>query len=295
MVATRPNRWVIASRLYTLPAAAAPVLVGTGLAIRDEVFRFDVLVVTMLAALAIQVGVNFANDVADAAKGADTEARIGPTRAVATGLVSPTEMWRAIAIVFGFAAVCGVYLATVAGPVIIAIGVVSLIAALGYTNGPIPYGYYGLGEVFVFVFFGLVATVGTRFAYDGSIGPGAWHAGVIMGLLASAILVANNVRDLDTDRAAGKRTLAVIIGRKPTRALYVALMLGPFVVVALAVASDSFPVATLAVVLALPLAVAPIRSVLTSRDGPTLVKALAATGRYELVVAVILLVTIAMG
>jgi 1,4-dihydroxy-2-naphthoate octaprenyltransferase len=249
----------------------------------------------MLAALAIQVGVNFANDVADAARGADTDARIGPTRVVAAGMVSPREMWRAIGIVFGFAALCGIYLATVAGPVIIAIGVVSLIAALGYTNGPIPYGYYGLGEAFVFIFFGLVATVGTRFAYDGTLGPGAWHAGVIMGLLASAILVANNVRDLDTDRAAGKRTLAVLIGRRPTRALYVAMMLGPLAVVVLAVASDDFPPATLAVALALPLAVRPIRAVLTSTDGPSLVAALQETGRYELVVAVILLITIGWG
>jgi len=286
------NRWLIASRPHTLPAAAAPVLVGTGLAVRDGVFRWDVLIVTMLAALAIQIGVNFANDVADAAKGADTEARIGPVRAVATGLISAREMWAAIAVVFGFAAAGGIYLATVAGPVIIIIGVVSLVAALGYTNGPVPYGYYGLGEAFVFIFFGLVATAGTRFAYDGSLDSGAFEAGVVMGLLASAILVANNIRDLETDREAEKRTLAVLLGRARTRILYCAMMLGAFAVVALAAATNAFAPWTLATLGAIPLTVPPMRAVLRETSGPPLIAALKATGRIQLVVAVILLVTI---
>ena len=289
------NRWVLAARPHTLPAAVAPVLVGTGLAIRDDAFRWDVLVVTMLAALAIQIGVNFANDVADAGTGADSEARIGPQRAVASGLVTPREMWIGIATVFGFAAACGVYLATVAGPLIIVIGVASLIAALGYTNGPIPYGYYGLGEVFVFVFFGLVATVGTRFAYDGSIAHGAWEGGVVMGLLASAILVANNIRDLDTDRDAGKRTLAVIAGRRATRVLYTALMVIPFAVIGFAAASDPFPTWSLLTLAALPLTITPIRAVATQTSGPPLIQALKTTGRVQLLVAVILLVTLSVG
>ena len=283
------NRWVLAARPYTLPAAVAPVLVGTGLAVRDGAFRWDVLIVTVLAALAIQVGVNFANDVADAAKGADTSERIGPARAVASGLTTPREMWIGIAVVFGFAALCGVYLAFVAGPVIIVIGLASLIAAFGYTNGPIPYGYYGLGEVFVFVFFGLVATVGTRFAYDGSIDTGVWDGGVIMGLLASAILVANNVRDLETDGPAGKRTLAVILGRPRTRILYTVMMLAPFAVAGLAVAADRFPTLALITYAAIPLTISPIRAVITQDTGPPLIGALKATGRVQLVVAVLLL------
>jgi 1,4-dihydroxy-2-naphthoate octaprenyltransferase len=287
------NRWILAARPYTLPAAVAPVLVGTGLAVRDGAFRWDVLVVTLLAALAIQVGVNFANDVADAAKGADTEQRIGPTRAVASGLTTAREMWVGIGVVFGFAALCGIYLAFVAGPVIIVIGVASLIAALGYTNGPIPYGYYGLGEVFVFVFFGLVATVGTRFAYDGSIGSGAWDGGVIMGLLAAAILVANNIRDLDTDRTAGKRTLAVILGRPRTRLLYTLMMIAPFAITGLAVAADRFPTLALLAFLAVPLLIRPIRAVLNEEAGPPLIGALKATGQAQLAVAVLLVVGLA--
>jgi 1,4-dihydroxy-2-naphthoate octaprenyltransferase len=286
------NRWVLAARLYTLPAAVAPVLVGTAVAVRDGVFRGDVLLFTLLAALAIQVGVNFANDVADATKGADTDERIGPPRAVASGLTTPREMWIGIGVVFGFAALCGVYLAFVAGPVIILIGVVSLIAALGYTNGPIPYGYYGLGEVFVFVFFGLVATVGTRFAYDGSISTSAWDGGVIMGLLAAAILVANNIRDLETDRIAGKRTLAVILGRPRTRTLYTMMMLGPFAVTGLAVAADRFPALALVAFLALPLTIPPIRAVLTQEAGPPLIGALKTTGQVQLAVAVLLLIAL---
>jgi 1,4-dihydroxy-2-naphthoate octaprenyltransferase len=289
------NRWVLAARPRTLPAAVAPVLVGTGLAIRDEAFRWDVLVVTMLAALAIQVGVNFANDVADATRGADTQTRIGPTRAVAAGLITPEEMWRGIGLVFGLAAAGGVYLASIAGPLIIVIGLASLIAALGYTNGPFPYGYYGLGEMFVFVFFGLVATVGTRYAFDGSVGAGAWEGGIAMGLLASAILVANNVRDLDTDRAAGKRTLAVILGRRVTRGLYATMVLGAFAVVVLGVATGAFPPPALAALLALPLAVPAIRAVATETSGPPLIAALESTGRVQLAVAVLLLIAIGVG
>ncbi|MGB5657281.1 MAG: 1,4-dihydroxy-2-naphthoate octaprenyltransferase, partial [Acidimicrobiia bacterium] len=179
------NPWVLAARPATLPAGVAAVVVGSALAAADGVFRWDAFAVTLFAAIAIQIGVNYANDLADAQKGADTEARIGPTRAVAAGLLTPGQMKRGIAVVFGLAAVAGVYLIWLAGGVILAIGIVSIIAALGYTNGPIPYGYYGLGEVFVFVFFGLVATVGTRYVYDRAAPADAWMSGVSMGLLAA--------------------------------------------------------------------------------------------------------------
>lgn len=284
------NSWLLASRPATLPAAAAPVIVGSALAGAAGVFRWDALVMILFAALAIQIGVNFANDLADAAKGADTEARIGPTRAVATGLLSAGQMKRGIIVAFGLAAVAGLYLIWLAGWVILFIGIVSIIAGLGYTNGPIPYGYYGLGELFVFIFFGLVATVGTRYVYDQTAPADAWISGVAMGLLAAAILVANNVRDGDTDRVAGKRTLAVILGRNPARWLYAVMILGAFVVVAIAVALSRLPGWSILTLLALPLAVSPIRTIFTETAGPPLIGVLKGTARLQLVFAALLAV-----
>lgn len=284
------NSWLLASRPATLPAAAAPVIVGSALAGAAGVFRWDALVMILFAALAIQIGVNFANDLADAEKGADTEARIGPTRAVATGLLSAGQMKRGIIVAFGLAAVAGLYLIWLAGWVILFIGIVSIIAGLGYTNGPIPYGYYGLGELFVFIFFGLVATVGTRYVYDQTAPADAWISGVAMGLLAAAILVANNVRDGDTDRVAGKRTLAVILGRNPARWLYAVMILGAFVVVAIAVALSRLPGWSILTLLALPLAVSPIRTIFTETAGPPLIGVLKGTARLQLVFATLLAV-----
>ncbi len=284
------NPWVLASRPATLPAAAAPVIVGSSLAGAAGVFRWDALVVILFSALAIQVGVNFANDLADAQKGADTETRIGPPRAVATGLLSAEHMKRGIVIAFGLAAIAGVYLIWLAGWVILAIGVISIIAALGYTNGPIPYGYHGLGELFVFIFFGLVATVGTRYVYDRTAPADAWVSGISMGLLAAAILVANNLRDSDTDRVAGKRTLAVVLGRNPTRVVYAAMVLGSFAVVAAAVPAGTLPTWSLLTLLALPLTVPPIRTIFTETAGPPLIGVLKDTARLQLVFAALLAV-----
>ncbi|NND02434.1 MAG: 1,4-dihydroxy-2-naphthoate octaprenyltransferase, partial [Acidimicrobiia bacterium] len=173
--------WILAARPATLWAAVAPVLVAGALATNDGVFEWVRFVVAMLGAIAIQIGVNFANDVADAAKGADTEARIGPTRAVASGLITSRQMWAGIVSAFGVAALCGIYLIAVAGWVIAVIGLASIAAALGYTNGPNPYGYRGYGEAFVFVFFGLVATVGARYVFDRTAPLDAWLAGIVMG------------------------------------------------------------------------------------------------------------------
>ncbi len=284
------NAWLLASRPATLPAAAAPVVVGSALAAASGVFRWDALIVTLFAALSIQVGVNFANDLADAQRGADTEARIGPTRAVATGLLSAGQMKRGIMVAFGLAAIAGVYLIWLAGWVILAIGIVSIIAALGYTNGPIPYGYYGLGELFVFIFFGLVATVGTRYVYDRTAPADAWVGGIAIGLLAAAILVANNVRDTDTDRVAGKRTLAVLLGRNPARWLYVVMVLGSFAVVAAAVVLGTLPAWSLLTLLALPLTISPIRTIFTETAGPPLIGVLKSTARLQLVFATLLAV-----
>lgn len=271
-----------------MPAAAAAVVVGSALAAADGVFRWDAFLVTLFAAISIQVGVNYANDLADAEKGADTAARIGPTRAVASGLLTPGQMKRGIAASFSLAAIAGCYLIWLAGWVILAIGIVSIIAALGYTNGPIPYGYYGLGEVFVFVFFGLVATVGTRYVFDRTAPADAWLSGVSMGLLAAAILVANNVRDIETDRIAEKRTLAVILGRQAARWMYTTLVVFAYGVVAAAVTADVLPTWALLSFASIPLAVAPVRTIFTQTDGPPLIGVLKATARLQLVFAALL-------
>ena len=284
------NAWVLAARPATLPAGVAAVVVGSALAGADGVFAWGLFLVTMFAAIAIQIGVNFANDLADAQKGADTETRIGPTRAVAAGLLTPGQMKRGIVVMFGLAAFAGLSLIWAAGWVILAIGVVSIIAALGYTNGPVPYGYYGLGEVFVFVFFGLVATVGTRYVYDRTAPGDAWWSAVAMGLLAAAILVANNVRDIDTDRTAGKRTLAVILGRTAARWLYAAMVAGAYATVAGAVATRVLPAWVLLTFISLPLAVTPMRTIFTETAGPPLIAVLKATARLQLVFAALLAV-----
>ena len=246
------------------------------------------MLVTLFAAIAIQVGVNYANDLADAEKGADTAARIGPTRAVASGLLTPGQMKRGIAVAFGLAAVAGCYLIWLAGWVILAIGIVSIVAALGYTNGPIPYGYYGLGELFVFVFFGLVATVGTRYVFDRAAPADAWVSGVAMGLLAAAILVANNVRDIETDRIADKRTLAVILGRQAARWMYAALVVVAYGVMVFAVIADVLPAWALLTFASVPLAVAPMRTIFTQTEGPPLIGVLKETARLQLAFAALL-------
>jgi 1,4-dihydroxy-2-naphthoate octaprenyltransferase len=278
----------MAARPPTLLAAVAPVLVGSGLAAHDGAFRWDVFVVTLAAAVLINIGVNFANDVSDAHRGSDTSARIGPTRAVAAGLITPRAMWAGVAVCFGLAAAGGLYLFTVAGWPILAIGAASLAAALGYTGGPAPYGYRGLGEVFVFLFFGLAATVGSRFAHDGAAPLDAWLLAIPVGMLVTAILVANNVRDIDTDRVVGKQTLAVTLGRSATRHLYAASMLGGFPLIAGFAVLGWTPGATAIALAALPLAIPPVRTVYRETSGPVLIGALQGTARLHLVVGALL-------
>ena len=282
------NPYLLAARPATLPAAIAPVLVGSALAAADNVFRWDGFFVILFAALAIQVGVNFANDLADAQSGADTVDRVGPQRAVASGLLTESQMKRGIVIAFGLASLAGLYLIWLGGWVILAIGVASIVAALTYTSGPIPYGYYGLGEVFVFLFFGLAATAGTRYVYDRSTPADVWWAAVAMGLLATAILVVNNVRDIDTDRAAGKRTLAVIIGDERSRYLYATMILGAFVVVAFAVMAGVLPTWSLLALVAIPRAGVLIRSMFTQTSPPALIGILKGTAQLQLVFALLL-------
>ena len=273
--------WVSAARPPTLWAAAAPVAVGAGLAWGEGVFRLDAFLVSLGAALLINVGANFANDASDARRGADGPARIGPTRAVASGLISPPALWTAVLLVFGLASAGGIYLAVIAGWPVLAIGAASLAAALTYTGGPRPYGYLGLGEVAVFLFFGLAATVGSRFVHDATAPAAAWLLAVPMGLTVTAILVANNVRDVDTDRLAGKHTLAVSLGRRGGRYLYAGLLGGAFVALALEAALGAVPRLCLLALLAAPFAVPAAVAIFRETGGPALIRALRATARIH--------------
>jgi 1,4-dihydroxy-2-naphthoate octaprenyltransferase len=216
---------IAAARPATLPAAAAGVAVGLGAALGvGTPFRLDTAVGCLLVALLLQVAANFANDLSDFRRGADTEARVGPLRVAAAGLVTERQLEVAIGIVLLLAAIVGLWLATIGGWILVALGALAMVAALAYTGGPFPYGYRALGEVFVFVFFGLVAVVGTAYLQALRLDPVFVAAAIPPGLLITAILVVNNLRDIHTDEAAGKRTLAVVIGKRRTQAEYGALL-----------------------------------------------------------------------
>lgn len=279
---TRLQAWKTAARPHTLPAAIVPVLVGGGLAYGEDVFRWDAFFWALVGALAIQVAANFANDASDARRGVDTEDRLGPPRMVALGEIGARQMWAATWIAIGLAAVAGIFLTLIAGWVILLIGVSSVIAMLGYVGGPKPYGYRGLGEVFVFVFFGLVATVGSRYVHDQTAPLSAWMLAIPIGMLVTAILVVNNYRDIDTDRVTGKRTLAVAIGRRRTRTLFAFLVYGAFIAIALFGVVGWTPIATLFSGFLVPLAAIPVRIVYAKTDGPALIRALKATARLHL-------------
>jgi 1,4-dihydroxy-2-naphthoate octaprenyltransferase len=224
---TPVRAWLLASRPATLPAAAVPVLVGIGAALGEgATIKPLIFAVTLVCALFIQIGTNFANDYSDFHRGADHEGRLGPTRVTQSGLISQDGVRRGIVVAFGIALLLGLFLAWVGGWPIVTIGVLSILAGLAYTGGPFPFGYYGLGDVFVFVFFGLVAVTGTAYLQSGTWSSFALLLSIPIGLLVTNILVINNLRDLPTDKAAGKKTLAVRMGDRATRmqyALFVAL------------------------------------------------------------------------
>ena len=275
--------------------SVAPVTVGTGLAIGDGVFRWDAFWMTLIVGVAIQVAANFANDVSDAARNADTPDRIGPRRMVAEGVISPRRMWVAAWTAVTVALAAGLYLVLIAGWVLVWVGAASVLAMLAYVGGPWPYGYRGLGELFVFVFFGLVATVGTRFVHDMTAPPAAWALAVPMGAMASAILVANNLRDIETDARAGKRTLAVMMGASATRRLYVALVAVAFAAAGASAALGVTPLLTLAALTPALLAAIPARLVLSGAHGTALTGVLASTSRLQMATASILALTTAFG
>jgi 1,4-dihydroxy-2-naphthoate octaprenyltransferase len=280
--------WLVAARPRTLPAAVAPVVVGTALAASEGRVRPLAFVAALVGSVFIQVGTNLANDYSDARRGADTEDRLGPVRVTAGGLLPPRRVLVGTYVAFGVAVLAGLYLAAVAGPELLAVGAVSILAGVLYTGGPRPYGYAGLGELFVFLFFGLVAVAGSYYVQAERLRWEVFALAVPVGLLATGILVVNNLRDIDTDRRAGKRTLAVRFGRRRTRALFAALMALVFVAPLLTWAAGGLSAWLLLALLAAPLAVPLVRTVSTRVDGPSLNGALAANGRLLAVFSALL-------
>ena len=270
----------MASRPRTLPAAIAPVLVGTAAAyyVADDL-RVLAFVAALIGSIFIQIGTNLANDYSDAKRGADTADRLGPVRVTASGLAAPRRVLVATWVAFGIAMACGIYLATVAGPVIIAVGVVSIRAGVLYTGGPRPYGYAGLGELFVFLFFGLVAVNGSYYVQLERLDWLPFGLSISVGAMATAILVVNNIRDIETDRRAGKNTLAVRLGRERARQLFMVLVGAAYVVLPITLAAEDGPWAAMLGALSAPLILPALNPVLNRTDGPALNGALAATGR----------------
>jgi 1,4-dihydroxy-2-naphthoate octaprenyltransferase len=280
--------WLMAARPRTLPAAVAPVLVGTSLAGFVHVFHPLRFVAALLGALFIQVGTNLSNDYSDARRGADAEDRLGPVRVTAGGLVPPRQVLIATYVSFGLAVLFGIYLIVVAGWQLLIVGAASILAGVGYTGGPRPYGYEGLGEVFVFLFFGVVAVAGSYFVQVKSLDWEAFALAVPVGLLAAGILVVNNVRDIDSDRRAGKRTLAVKLGRERTRSMHAAVIYLAYVAVPVTWVFGPTTAWVMLPWLTLPLAAAVVRIVRTRTDGPSLNGALARSGLLQLAFCILL-------
>ena len=280
--------WLVAARPRTLPAAVAPVLVGTALAATEDVFSPLVFACALVGSVFIQVGTNLANDYSDARRGADTEDRLGPVRVTSGGLMPPRRVLVGTYVAFAIAVAAGAYLIAVTGWELLVVGVLSIIAGVLYTGGPKPYGYEGLGELFVFLFFGVVAVAGSYFAQTEDLRWEAIALAVPVGLLAAAILVVNNVRDADTDARAGKRTLAVRLGRPRARNLFVAMVALSFLVPPAIVVAGGLSAWVLLPLLAAPLAMPLIRTVANRSDGPSLNAALGDTGRLLAVFSLLL-------
>jgi 1,4-dihydroxy-2-naphthoate octaprenyltransferase len=280
--------WLVAARPRTLPAAVAPVLVGTSLAIGQDRFRPLAFLCALVGSVFIQIGTNLSNDYSDARRGADTEDRLGPVRVTAGGLMPPRQVLVGTWVAFGVAVAAGTYLIAIAGWQLLVVGAASILAGVLYTGGPRPYGYEGLGEVFVFLFFGVVAVVGSYFVQTEHLRWEAFALSVPVGLLAAAILLVNNIRDADTDRRAGKRTLAVRLGRRGARGLYIASLVGAFAAVPVVAAAGHVSALVLLALLAAPVAVPLARVVSTRTDGPSLNAALARTGMLLAIFSVLL-------
>ena len=284
--------WLAGARIRTLPAALVPVLVGTAIAATDTgswnhgISWFRALLALIVAA-ALQVGTNFANDYSDGIRGTDNEDRVGPTRLVGSGLVQPRQVKIAAFAAFGVAAAFGLILAILVGWQLLIVGAASMLAGWFYTGGKNPYGYLGLGEVFVFVFFGLVATIGSAYVQTEELSILAWAGGSAVGLLAVALLVTNNLRDIDTDAQSGKNTLAVRMGDSATRMFFIACIIGAFSIGLLMIHERTW---ALLAFIALPLAVPPTSAVASGTSGPALIKVLGQTGRLQLAFGIALTV-----
>jgi len=280
------HSWIMAIRPRTLPAAAAGVIMGSALAWQDGHFRFDAFVVCLLVALLLQIGSNLANDVFDYERGTDTTERLGPTRVTQAGLLTPSQVKYGMAVVFGLAAVLGLYLAWLGGWIIIVMGIAAILSAIAYTGGPFPLGYHGLGDVFVFLFFGMAAVAGTYYIHAGIVSPAAWWMTIPPGLIITAILVVNNLRDLENDRKAGKLTLAVKFGEQGTKLQYIICMVIAYLILMPAVLLGVIPPLSLLAWASLPVAVRAARVVLTQKGRP-LNAALAGTGQTALLFSVL--------
>lgn len=280
------HTWLLAIRPKTLPAAAASVIIGTTLAWHAGGFALGPALAALVIALLLQIGSNLANDVYDDERGADTADRLGPTRVTNTGLLTRRQVKTGMKVVFAIAFALGLYLTWVRGWMVLVIGIAAIVAAIAYTGGPWPLGYHGLGEVFVFLFFGVTAVVGTYWVQTGETSQLAWLMSVPPGLLITAIIVVNNLRDIEQDRVAGKRTVTVRIGTEATKWEYAACVAGAYLVVTALAIADMLPPYALAVWLSVPLAWVTARIVFT-QVGTPLNRALALTGQTTLAFSVL--------
>ena len=283
--------WWLAFRPKTLPASASGVVMGSALAWMDHSFQILPALAALCVALLLQIGSNVANDVYDFERGADTSERHGPLRVTQAGLLTPAQMKRGMWIIFGLAALFGFYLAYLRGWLVIILGLAAIVSAIAYTGGPLPLGYYGLGDLFVFIFFGVMCVAGTYYVQSGSVSAAAWWMSVPIGLIVTDILVVNNLRDLENDRAAHKHTVAVLIGKHWTRIQYVSFMIASFLLLPVLIRRDILPAFTLLAWLSFPLAWKSTQTVLAQRGRP-LNAALAGTGQTALAFSILFFIGI---
>ena len=274
------NPWISAARSKTLSAGAVPVLVGSALAYMDKSFSLDIFFATLLGALSLQIATNYINDASDFLRGADSETRIGPPRMAQLGLLTPRSLYLGACFCFLIALLAGIFLILHAGIIILWIGIFSIIGATAYTAGPFPLAYYGLGELFVFIFFGLTAVCGTYFSHTHGFSSSALLAAIMVGLLAMAIILVNNTRDITTDTMAGKKTMSVRFGKKLSQHFYATIVLLPFLLLYFFIESGSwkfiFPITLL------PLAAKNIHDMYTKHTGEDFNALLARTAKLEL-------------
>jgi 1,4-dihydroxy-2-naphthoate octaprenyltransferase len=279
--------WMLATRPRTLPAAVSPVMVGTAMAVADGKFEFMPAFAALLGALLLQIGVNLANDYFDFKKGIDTSERLGPVRVTQSGLISPDRVRLAMIVIFSGASAVGFYLTAVAGWPVLAVGMACILASLAYSGGPFPLASHGLGDLFVFIFFGLVAVCGTYYVQALTVTTQVLWLSVPVGFLITAIIVVNNLRDIPTDQKSGKNTLAVILGERGTKLEYLLLVIGAYIMPAAFFLSGGFPVWVLLPLISIPLSIPNIIAVHKDK-GSSLNQVLAKTAALSLVFSLLL-------